>query len=46
VLGIAFILLVAFWTVFLVALPYLYMVVEVPPEAAADAAWRSDDTRP
>ena len=28
VLGIAFILLVAFWTVFLVALPYLYMVVE------------------
>jgi spermidine/putrescine transport system permease protein len=28
VLGIAFIVLVAFWTVFLVALPYLYMVVE------------------
>jgi spermidine/putrescine transport system permease protein len=28
VLGIAFILLVAFWTLFLVTLPYLYMVVE------------------
>lgn len=28
VLGIAFILLVAFWTLFLVVLPYLYMVVE------------------
>lgn len=28
VLGIAFILLVAFWTLFLVTLPYLYMVIE------------------
>ena len=28
VLGVAFILLVAFWMLFLVVLPYLYMVVE------------------
>ena len=27
-LGIVFIVLVAFWTLFLVMLPYLYMVVE------------------
>src|SRR3569623_45041 len=38
VLGIAFILLVAFWMLFLVVLPYLYMVVErfhprLPPPA-------------
>src|SRR5262245_6023589 len=38
VLGIAFILLVAFWMLFLVVLPYLYMVVEsfhprLPPTA-------------
>ena len=28
VLGVVFIMLVAFWTLFLVVLPYLYMVVE------------------
>ena len=47
VLGLVFILLVAFWTLFLVVLPYLYMVVEsfhpkLPPGQARRAGRRAD----
>ena len=42
VLGIVFIALVAFWTLFLVVLPYLYMVQEsFHPTLAADEARRT-----
>ena len=54
VLGITFILLVAFWSLFLVVLPYLYMVVESfhpklplqPARRARTTCSRSSSTSP